>query len=65
MSEKDAVKELTSQLKWYVPHRSQSWASQFLTRYESGAVKQKTVDKLLNDFGYEIEKEREWKKVQR
>jgi hypothetical protein len=62
MTEKEAIEQLTSTVKWYLPRRSQSWASGFLARYKANAVKQSTIDKLLIDFGYEVKTAREWHK---
>lgn len=62
MSEQEAFKEITSELKWYIGHYSQGYASQLKQRYAAGQLKQSTVDKILNEFGYSKIETAQWSK---
>ena len=52
MTEKEVFNKITSQLKWHIGHYSQGYASQLVSRYNSGQLKQSTIDSFLETFGY-------------
>lgn len=62
MTQKEAFQEITGKLKWYVGYCTPGYATQLKQRYISGQLKQKTIDKILHDFGYKKHKEAEWTK---
>lgn len=63
MTEKEAIEEITSELKWYIGVMPQSTASNFLQSYRRGMAKKKTINKFLRKFGYEIKQEEQWEKI--
>lgn len=63
MTEKEAIEEITSELKWYIGVMPQSTASNFLQSYRKGMAKKKTINKFLRKFGYEIKQEEQWEKI--
>lgn len=63
MTKSQAFQEITSQHKWYVGHYSQGYASQFTSRFWAGQLKDSTVSKFLEKFGYVLEKEEQWGKA--
>lgn len=62
MTKKEAVLNITSELKWYVGVYSQGYASQFVQRFKAGQLKEKTINSFLEKFGYERTKEEQWEK---
>lgn len=52
MTEKEVFNKITSEHKWYVGKFSQGYASQLVSRYNNGQLKQKTIDSFLKTFGY-------------
>ena len=52
MTEKEVFNKITSQLKWYYGIYSQGYASQLVSRYNNGQLKQSTIDSFLETFGY-------------
>lgn len=62
MTEQEAFEEITSKLKWYYGKYSSGYATQLKQRYAAGQLKQKTIDKLLNEFGYYKTKPAQWDK---
>lgn len=52
MTEKEVFNKITSEHKWYVGFYSQGYASQFISRFKAGQLKQKTIDDFLRFFGY-------------
>jgi len=52
MTEKEVFNKITSQLKWYIGHYSQGYASQLVSRYKANQLKQSTIDSFLETFGY-------------
>lgn len=63
MTPDEAIKEITSKLKWYAGEIPQSTASNFLQSYRKGMAKKKTIDKFLRKFGYELKQEEQWEKI--
>lgn len=63
MTEKEAIEEITSELKWYIGVMPQSTASNFIQSYRKGMAKKKTINKFLRKFGYEIKQEEQWEKI--
>lgn len=62
MTKEEAFKEITSKHKWYIGHYSQGYASQIVQRFKAGLLKEKTINKFLERFGYVIIREQEWEK---
>lgn len=62
MNKEQAFKEITSTHKWYIGKYSQGYASQLIQRFNSGQLKDKTIDAFLNKFGYFKIKEAEYGK---
>lgn len=62
MTQEQAFKEITSELKWYIGHYSQGYASQLVQRFNAGHLKQSTIDNFLKKFGYELKTEAQWEK---
>lgn len=52
MTETEVFNKITSEHKWYIGYYSQGYASQLISRYNSGQLKQSTIDNFLNLFGY-------------
>jgi len=52
MTQDQAFYEITDKLKWYIGYCSQGYATQLKQRYKAGQLKQSTINKILNDFGY-------------
>jgi len=52
MTEKEVFNKITSEHKWYIGHYSQGYASQLVSRYNNGQLKQSTIDSFLETFGY-------------
>lgn len=63
MSEKEAIEEITSELKFYAGVIPQSTASNFLQSYRKGMAKKKTINNFLNKFGYKLKQEEQWEKT--
>lgn len=63
MTEKEAIEEITSELKWYIGVMPQSTASNFLQSYRKGMAKKKTINNFLRKFGYRIKQEEQWEKI--
>ena len=62
MSEKEVFDKITSELKWYIGYCSQPYASQMISRYESGCMKKETINKLFKFFGYVVKEPTQWVK---
>lgn len=63
MTQNEAFKKITSELKWYIGHYSQGYASQLVQRFNAGQLKQSTIDKFLRKFGYSKIEEAKYKKL--
>lgn len=63
MNEKQAFNQITSQKDWWQGYCSRSYATQLVQRYEAGLLKQKTINKLLTDFGYTVVVPAQWVKL--
>lgn len=62
LTKEEVFSEITSPLKWYLGHYSQSYASQIVQRFEDGRLSEKTIDKLFNYFGYSVSTPKQWVK---
>lgn len=62
MTTDTAIANITSKKKWYEGVLKQSYASSFVNRFAQGTLKQKTIERVLRDFGYEGSFN-SWKKV--
>lgn len=63
MSELEVVDEITKEPKWYLGVMGQSNASNFIQSYHKGMSKQKTIDRFIESFGYEVVNEKTYKKI--
>lgn len=62
MTKEECFKEITSTHKWYIGVYSQGYASQLVQRFNSGLLKQSTIEAFLNKFGYVKAQEATYKK---
>ena len=60
MNQTEVFNKITSEHKWYVGKFSQPYASQLITRYNAGQLKQSTIDSFLELFGYVKVKDAEY-----
>lgn len=56
----EAIKQITSQPKYYVGVMPQSTAASIVKRYKQGTLKKSTLTEFLTAFGYELKQEEEW-----
>lgn len=57
MNEEEVIKDITSKPKYYIGIINQGTASNFIKRWRQGKVKQKSFEKFIAKFGYEIKNE--------
>lgn len=62
MTQKQVFESITSEHKWHIGHYSQGYASQLVQRFNAGQLKQSTINKLFNHFGYTIKQETQWER---
>lgn len=52
MNEKEVIRAIISQPKYYVGIMPQSTAANFIASYRKGMAKQKTINAFIAKFGY-------------
>ena len=60
MTQEQVFRVITSELKWYIGFCSQPYASQLITRFNNGNLKQETIEKMFKFYGYVVNKPTTW-----